>query len=92
MNCEKFFTMLRILINNKNWYTLKELINNNNNTIEIKIILNEKQNTNFLKFFSKMSKLMDMKYFEMFRNLQFLIITISKLNQIIWEVRKINNI
>lgn len=48
MNYEKFFTMLRILINNKNWYTLKELINNNN-TIEIKIILNEKQNTNFLK-------------------------------------------
>lgn len=48
MNCEKFFTMLRILINNKNWYTLKELINNNN-TIEIKITLNEKQNTNFLK-------------------------------------------
>lgn len=32
-----------------------------------------------------MSKLIDMKYFEMFRNLQLLTITISKLNQKILE-------
>lgn len=63
--------MSRILMNNKSWYTLKELINNNN-TIEIKNYFKSETKYNF----SKMSKWIDTKYFEMFRNLQLLIITI----------------
>lgn len=52
-------------------YTLKELIYNNN-TIEIKNYFKSETKYNF----SKMSKWIDTKYFEMFRNLQLLIITI----------------
>lgn len=63
--------MSRILMNNKSWYTLKELIYNNN-TIEIKNYFKWETKYNF----SKMSKWIDTKYFEMFRNLQLLIITI----------------
>lgn len=63
--------MSRILMNNKSWYTLKELIYNNN-TIEIKNCFKWETKYNF----SKMSKWIDTKYFEMFRNLQLLIITI----------------
>lgn len=63
--------MSRILMNNKSWYTLKELIYNNN-TIEIKNYFKSETKYNF----SKMSKWIDTKYFEMFRNLQLLIITI----------------
>lgn len=75
--------MSRILMNNKSWYTLKELIYNNN-TIEIKNCFKWETKYNF----SKMSKWIDTKYFEMFRKLLIITIYINKIESN--HLRKIN--
>lgn len=75
--------MSRILMNNKSWYTLKELINNNN-TIEIKNYFKWETKYNF----SKMSKWIDTKYFEMFRKLLIITIYINKIESN--QLRKIS--
>lgn len=84
MDCKKnLFKMSRILMNNKSWYTLKELIYNNN-TIEIKNCFKWETKYNF----SKMSKWIDTKYFEMFRKLLIITIYINKIESN--HLRKIN--
>lgn len=75
--------MSRILMNNKSWYTLKELIYNNN-TIEIKNCFKWETKYNF----SKMSKWIDTKYFEMFRKLLIITIYINKIESN--QLRKIS--
>lgn len=75
--------MSRILMNNKSWYTLKELIYNNN-TIEIKNYFKSETKYNF----SKMSKWIDTKYFEMFRKLLIITIYINKIESN--QLRKIS--
>lgn len=84
MDCKKnLFKMSRILMNNKSWYTLKELIYNNN-TIEIKNCFKWETKYNF----SKMSKWIDTKYFEMFRKLLIITIYINKIESN--QLRKIS--
>lgn len=84
MDCKKnLFKMSRILMNNKSWYTLKELIYNNN-TIEIKNCFKWETKYNF----SKMSKWINTKYFEMFRKLLIITIYINKIESN--QLRKIS--
>lgn len=83
MDCKKnLFKISRILMN-KSWYTLKELINNNN-TIEIKNYFKSETKYNF----SKMSKWINTKYFEMFRKLLIITIYINKIESN--QLRKIS--
>lgn len=73
--------MSRILMNNKSWYTLKELIYN---TIQIKNYFKWETKYNF----SKMSKWINTKYFEMFRKLLIITIYINKIESN--QLRKIS--